>query len=707
MSIENSGNNLNFEETHRSSQAAGVQNSQECLQPGQIILDRFKIIELLGSGGVGSVFRIKHLHLNTEFALKCLNRLQNSDGDWRRFEIEARAANRLDHPNLVKVHDSGLLPDGQPYFVMDLIEGETLSEAIRKRGTLPVNDALKIFIQVGFALAYAHQNGVIHRDIKPSNIMLTNQTESTAASIVKVVDFGLAKLTGSDEFSQQTLTKTGEIFGSPLYMSPEQCMGISVDHRSDLYSFGCVMYEVLSGAPPLIGESALSTMMKHQSEKPLSLKEASMGRTFPLKLEEIIFTLLEKDPKKRFQDSATLTAELAYLEQELRANRDKSVEIITSKINDKLKPITQKGDTQLKLSIAGIAFTVGLILGVFVTFSMMEQKVQSAQSEFARLKLESTSALPPFIRSVEGSQKQDAQPKPVTMDTQKYFSKINSKNHAREFNFEDADIGTIFSPQSFRYPTKGIKIFRNFKPFYFKTNSNCWVNPQVLDKFRDDELLAIEFTRSDADLKPFLEKLTRFKTLDRIAITDTEFGDKELPYLEKLTKLSSINLRGTDVSGQAIAKMKTLANMGEINLDSTPSAKQFIREGISTPRLRKLSVPRSSLTNQDVERIARNKKLEYLDLTKNIAIDDKAMPIIASLPNLEILVINSTGISANSIPLILKMSKLKNIQVRHWEKKDRDVLRRHGLQVPEDRGNPELESEYQREKPESTKKIDI
>ncbi|MBC7998868.1 MAG: hypothetical protein IAF58_13040, partial [Leptolyngbya sp.] len=119
MSIENSGNNLNVEQTQPNSHIAAPQNALVRFTPGQIIFDRFKIIELLGTGGVGSVFRVKHLALNSEYALKCLNRPQNNDGDWRRFENEARAANRLDHPNLVKVHDSGLLPDGQPYFVMD------------------------------------------------------------------------------------------------------------------------------------------------------------------------------------------------------------------------------------------------------------------------------------------------------------------------------------------------------------------------------------------------------------------------------------------------------------------------------------------------------------------------------------------------------------------------------------------------------------
>ncbi len=141
-----------------------------------------------------------------------MHKHQANDAAWRRFETEARAANKLDHPNLVKVHDSGLLADGQPYFIMDLVEGESLAEILKNSAMAALERALRIFIQVGFALSYAHSNGVIHRDIKPSNIMISSADSSEAQGVlVKVVDFGIAKLTGKDEFSQQTLTKTGEI----------------------------------------------------------------------------------------------------------------------------------------------------------------------------------------------------------------------------------------------------------------------------------------------------------------------------------------------------------------------------------------------------------------------------------------------------------------------------------------------------------------
>ncbi len=196
---------------------------------------------------------------------------------------------------------------------MDLVDGETLADVLKRRGRLPLEQVLRIFIQVGFAISYAHDNGVIHRDIKPSNIMLEKKiAKGTGEASVKLVDFGIAKLTGQDEFNQQTLTKTGEIFGSPLYMSAEQCMGTGVDMRSDLYSLGCVIYEALTGAPPIVGENALSTMIKHQSDQPISLKEASLGIEFPDQIEAIVAKLLRKDPASRYQSANLLTEDLVY-----------------------------------------------------------------------------------------------------------------------------------------------------------------------------------------------------------------------------------------------------------------------------------------------------------------------------------------------------------------------------------------------------------
>ncbi len=164
---------------------------------------------------------------------------------------------------------------------MDLIEGCNLSEYLAKHGPLSVEKAVPLFIQICAGLESAHQQSVVHRDIKPSNIMLIDSQLIGVEGGVKIVDFGIAKLTSDEGHGVQSITRAGEVFGSPLYMSPEQCSGGAVDFRSDIYSLGCVFFEVLTGSPPHIGTTALSTLMIRQTEKAPLMREVSLGVAVP------------------------------------------------------------------------------------------------------------------------------------------------------------------------------------------------------------------------------------------------------------------------------------------------------------------------------------------------------------------------------------------------------------------------------------------
>lgn len=279
---------------------------------GHMLGGKYKILSLLGSGGMGKVFKVTQVFLNTVYALKVLDiRKVVDEVTMRRFQHEARAANALSHPNLVKVHDFGLLDNNQPYFVMDLVEGATLAESIRDKGSLTLAEAAPVFAQICAGLEYAHTQLIVHRDIKPSNIILTAGFEPGTEGSVKILDFGIAKIASEEGGEIQQLTRTGEVFGSPLYMSPEQCSGAAVDHRSDIYSLGCVLFEALTGTPPYVGANALRTMMLHQSEPIPSLKQASLGNTFPKSLEEMVAKMLQKDPDERYQNMAQVAESLA------------------------------------------------------------------------------------------------------------------------------------------------------------------------------------------------------------------------------------------------------------------------------------------------------------------------------------------------------------------------------------------------------------
>ncbi len=279
---------------------------------GDLLGGRYRVLSLLGRGGMGVVYKVEQIFLGKELALKTIDRASQSEIAIRRFQAEARAVFAVNHPNIVSVHDFGLLDDQTPFLAMEFVQGRTIGELIQAR-PLSIDEALKIFIQVCFGLAHAHKNGVVHRDIKPNNIMILDGMPIGTEGSVKILDFGIAKLTQHDAGEIQALTKTGEIFGSPIYMSPEQCTGEKIDHRADVYSLGCVIFEALTGTPPFVGESALSTMMMHQTAPTPTLKEASLGADFPPELELLVHTMLSKNPDDRYQDLGIAAHDLAAI----------------------------------------------------------------------------------------------------------------------------------------------------------------------------------------------------------------------------------------------------------------------------------------------------------------------------------------------------------------------------------------------------------
>jgi serine/threonine protein kinase len=279
---------------------------------GELVAEKYKILGLLGLGGMSAVFKAEHILTNKIVALKLMHgKLLNDASSMRRFQQEARAASRLTHPNAVAVHDMGL-EDAQPYLVMDCLEGKALSTVIRQEGKIDLERAINIFIQACSALDEAHRLGIIHRDLKPSNIMLVE--EQGQQDFVKLVDFGIAKIL-SQEGSAQKLTTTGEVFGSPMYMSPEQCAAKPLDKRSDIYSMGCLMYESVCGQPPFEGENVITTLFMQLNEPAPPLKNVAGDPSVVAGLNRIIQKALAKDPSQRYQSIGQVRDDLVELQK--------------------------------------------------------------------------------------------------------------------------------------------------------------------------------------------------------------------------------------------------------------------------------------------------------------------------------------------------------------------------------------------------------
>ena len=272
---------------------------------GLILGERYRLLSRIGEGGMGTVFLAEHVALGKQVAVKVLRAEYSRDEELvRRFEQEARSASRIDHENVVDVVDFGRTPGGSLYFVMEALEGESLARLIRRQGALPVERALRILAQICQALGAAHACGVVHRDLKPENVILVRRDDG--ADLVKVLDFGISKTHGVPEGGR--ITRVGSIIGTPEYMAPEQAMGAAVDHRCDVYAFGVLAYEMLTGRLPFHGESPLATLLKHQGEPPVP--PSRLRPDLPPEAEAMVLRALVKRPEGRQQDMAEVSADL-------------------------------------------------------------------------------------------------------------------------------------------------------------------------------------------------------------------------------------------------------------------------------------------------------------------------------------------------------------------------------------------------------------
>ncbi len=273
---------------------------------GRVVADRYRIVEILGRGGMGSVYRVEHTRIGKLLAMKLLSgELSQRPEAVRRFKREALTVSKLTSPNTVQVFDFGT-SDGLSYLVMELVSGQSLGDLARAAGPMPWARAARIVIQIASSLSEAHGLGIVHRDIKPENVMLV--PGEGGVDVAKVLDFGLAKLREPEGAAE--VTSHGMILGTPTYMAPEQIRGEAVDPRSDIYSVGALLYRLITGEPPFRSDSALSVLSKHLHEAPIPPIERAPGAGIPAGLSRLVMRALRKRPEDRFQRIEDLQREL-------------------------------------------------------------------------------------------------------------------------------------------------------------------------------------------------------------------------------------------------------------------------------------------------------------------------------------------------------------------------------------------------------------
>ncbi|MFW6162087.1 MAG: protein kinase domain-containing protein, partial [Planctomycetota bacterium] len=316
-------------------------------------LGQFEIVEVIGRGGMGAVYKARQTTLDRFVALKVLPRAFAADASFvERFGREARAAAAVDHPHIIGVYEVGH-ESGCHYIAMELVEGESLGDALQRAGPLPPERALELLKQAASALGEAHDAGIYHRDIKPSNILLDRWGNA------RVADFGLAKRPGMDV----SVTQTGQSLGTPLYMPPEAARGQPLDARSDLYSLGATFYQALAGRPPFQGSSAAELVGKHLEARVPPLQQVAPDT--PPALCRIIHRLLRKQPAQRYQSAHKLLAAIGRAESRLAAPPDdvtRSLPGAPRPSTQHRKPVTRKRPPALVAGIGGGALVVVLLL---------------------------------------------------------------------------------------------------------------------------------------------------------------------------------------------------------------------------------------------------------------------------------------------------------------------------------------------------------
>ncbi len=365
-----------FDETHFLSLGSSTRE----LKPGDTVGGAYILKSLLGQGGMGYVFLAEHNIIKKDYALKIIRPDKMDDFSWQRFEIEGRVIAKLDHPNIVKIYNMGIDQGKCPYYVMDLLTGRALSNYIDDDDGLTFEHCLDIFRQVAEGLSYAHRKGIVHRDVKPANIIVLKEENDKFAFQAKVVDFGLAKVI--NPVAGQAITAKGQVFGSPHYMSPEQCQGQAVDHRSDIYSLGCALFESIAGDPPFIGANAVEIMLMH-TEVAMPKLADRFSACPAIAVDSLIARMTAKEPGDRYQSMDEVAAAIARLQKRaplLSLNlpeRENSASATGETDSSLVQSSTLISRVGTKWLVAGSILVVASLLGGGVYFYRTVSKAQT------------------------------------------------------------------------------------------------------------------------------------------------------------------------------------------------------------------------------------------------------------------------------------------------------------------------------------------
>lgn len=700
------------------------------LESGTIFGATYKIIDFIGEGGMGLVYKVEHLLLSKLLALKILKTENLTEAVWKRFRAEGQAIARLDHSNIVRIYDMSQSEDGVPFYTMDLLIGQSLADYLQENRRLTEAEALPIFRQVSAGLAYAHERGIIHRDIKPGNIMLIDRAEADkteavdiSKKLVKIVDFGIAKLTDERGNTIQGLTKPGEVFGSPLYMSPEQCNGQKVDQRSDLYSVGITLFQALTGKPPLLGKTAIETTIMHQTTKPARLNDLSDQVEYSPRLEALVAKMLEKRPQDRYSSLAEVAKELLEIERSEEKEKGVGLRKVPAMVPNKHIDLQEDSQTISKpqsifstnnivaftaiatmLAAAGIAITI--IVGT-------EAKDKQKQAQIIQAKIEEKEEadqvrrawnLPPEPEIKKRQISTILQPvlNQATNDAVKAFLQSNENKFSQSklvaskkqltFNFpQDFSLGKLVCLGEHNDISETQAQRQVIVPEMTLRRLHCndvvRAYPQLLTYFAPGDLWSLIFEGQSSNPELLVTSIGEMKDLHILSLTRTILPDDKLTSLDALKSLQTLGLANTQFNSTSLSKCQFLGHLQSLDLENgekllplLEKLKQSnhldslvlskcaldndeIKAVSEMTKLKKLTLSKSKVSNNDLKQLTSLSRLEELNLEKCSNLDSSCLQSLKTWPRLSTLKLSPGLLSAAQIKELQDLQRQRYIEL--------------------------------------------
>jgi len=614
--------------------------------PGTILDAKYRLTSLLGEGGMGAVYLAHHLMLKKDVALKTIHSNQLSVDALERFEREVKSVAALQNPYVVQIFDFGLGEDNQPYYTMELLHGQSLSDALEARGALTIEETLAIFMQVSTALKSAHNKGIIHRDLKPANIFLHEQNGQKS---VKLVDFGIAKLLGSEALDGQKLTATGTIFGSPLYMSPEQSLGLTVDVRSDIYSLGCSLTECLTGKPPYMGHNAFATFYMHQQDPIPHLNDLAPNRSFPAWLDALVQRMLTKNPDERIQ---TCEEVLDILQFQI-AGKSSDGSRSSDRATTHSEPSATTAVENKKAITKGVVLTVALssvlvaaLLASLWNINMFGHSIQEERRSIATSNKQTTGQSNATI----------TEPAPLTakQSPAKEATKDAADSRLQSSGYDDGDFFTAASQAKKKPPTTA-----NGQPVFKKEHEALSsADFKEIVSHKDEVVLVAGSTFNNNDLK-----LLKNSHVQKLDVADSNLDNSGAEAISQCPTITFLRVSNTKISKPALLALAKLPRVGKVYLEGLAVDEEILAAWGKNSSLRLLSLRSCTGINYKSLSQLQNGMVADLALDRT-KLDDSSLLALSNFRNLGKIGVSYTDVTADSVEkLCRRLPKLEIIQV--------------------------------------------